>query len=111
MSYKIGDTVKIVGGKRKGESGVIVAEGREAGRWKIRLKTGKKVRRFFSKKRAILLFAHTQYLLNTYTHYTDRLSRDQDRESGGKRGGSTEASVETTNGQRRAEEETASSSE
>ena len=36
--------------------------------------------------------AHTQYLLNTYTHCTDRLSRDQDRESGGERGGSTEAS-------------------
>ena len=44
---KIGDTVKIVGSKRKGESGVIVAEGREDGRWKIRLETGKKVRRFF----------------------------------------------------------------
>ena len=45
MSYTIGDTVKIVGGKRKGESGVIVAKGREDGRWKIRLVTGKKVRR------------------------------------------------------------------
>ena len=47
MSYTIGDTVKIVGGKRKGESGVIVGKGREDGRWKIRLVTGKKVRRLF----------------------------------------------------------------
>ena len=62
MSYKIGDTVKIVGGKRKGESGVIVAEGREAGRWKIRLETGKKVRRFFSNKERFFC-SHT---LNIY---------------------------------------------
>ena len=59
---KIGDTVKIVGSKRKGESGVIVAEGREAGRWKIRLKTGKKVRRFFLKKER----SFSSHTLNMY---------------------------------------------
>ena len=62
MSYTIGDTVKIVGGKRKGESGVIVAKGREDGRWKIRLETGKKVRRFFSKKER----SFSSYTLNIY---------------------------------------------
>ena len=56
MSYTIGDTVKIVGGKRKGESGVIVAKGREDGRWKIRLVTGKKVRRLFFFKSDRFLF-------------------------------------------------------